>query len=67
MVILKSGNAEISATRTNQFGEFQLALGQITGADLHLTIHHDNKTSIIIPLKLVEAGGGGDFMAPEGA
>jgi hypothetical protein len=56
MVILRSGNAEVSATRTNQFGEFHLEIGERSSEDLHLTVHSDNKTSVIIPLKLIEGG-----------
>jgi len=54
MVTLKSDRAEISATTTNQFGEFNLDLGKHPGRAFHLTIYSNNTTSIIIPLRLIE-------------
>lgn len=53
VVKVRSGDADISATMTNQFGEFHLVIGQATEMDLQLTIGNGKKISVIIPLRLI--------------
>lgn len=60
VVKVRSKGADISATMTNQFGEFHLVIGQIIETDLQLTLGDHEKIAVLIPLRLF-----GDALAGE--
>lgn len=53
VVMLHSGDADLSTTTTNQFGEFHLEFSPKPGAELHLHIGNDNKIAVLVPLRLI--------------
>jgi hypothetical protein len=53
VVKLRSKDADISATITNQFGEFHFLIGQTNKTALQLTLGDHEKIAVLIPLLLV--------------
>ena len=50
-VRLRCGGAEISATKTNPFGEFHFEVPRAAKAGLQLTIGEDERKAVLVPLK----------------
>jgi hypothetical protein len=53
VVKVQGGDAEIAATKTNQFGEFHLKISPTTGPQVQLTIGDGNKIALVIPAALI--------------
>ncbi len=60
-VRLHVGEAEVAATKTNQFGEFHLEILPIATSDVQLTIGDERKVAVLIPIGLI-----GGAQSPKG-
>ncbi len=50
---LRVGDADIAATKTNQFGEFHLEIPTTIGSDVQLTIGDERRIAVLIPMGLI--------------